>query len=337
MRCARPLTDERTGVRRRPGLLAALALGAVLAGCEPQPPPGPPVYQGYLEGEYVHLASSAAGQLLSLQVRRGDSVRHGQALFALEQENERGARLEAEGRLNAAEARIANLRAGRRAPEQDAIRAQRDQARAALALSSAQLAREEKLVRDGFVAASRLDEARSARRRDAARVAEAEAQLRSARQPLGRSAELEVAESEASAARAALAQVAWRLAQKRVTAPASGLVHDTYYVEGEWVPAGRPVLSLLPPGNIKARFYVPETAVGGLAPGRPVSLACDGCAAPIAARITWISSQAEYTPPVLYSRASRAKLQFLVEARPDPAAGARLRPGQPIDVTLLAP
>lgn len=305
-----------------------------LAACGPQAPAGPPVYQGYVEGEYVHLASSAAGQLLALQVRRGESVRHGQPLFSLEQESERAARLEAEGRLKAAEARIANLRAGRRAPEQDAIRAQRDQARAALALSSSQLAREEKLVREGFVSASRLDEARSARQRDAARVAETEAQLRSARQPLGRSAELDAAESEAAAARAALAQVAWRLNQKRVTAPASGLVQDTYYVDGEWVPAGRPVVSLLPPGNVKARFYVPETVLGGLAPGRAVTLACDGCGAPIEARISWISTQAEYTPPVLYSKDARAKLQFLVEARPEPADGTRLRPGQPIDVTV---
>ena len=111
-------------------------------------------------------------------------------------------------------------------------------------------------------------------------------------------------------------------------------MQDTFFVEGEWVPAGRPVASLLPPGNVKVRFYLPETLVGSLISGRPVEIRCDGCGAPVAAKITYVSSQAEYTPPVLYTREQRAKLMFLVEARPEPADGARLRPGQPVDVGL---
>ena len=131
-----------------------------------------------------------------------------------------------------------------------------------------------------------------------------------------------------------MAQAAWRLEQKSVAAPRSALVQDTFFVEGEWVAAGRPVASLLPPGNVKARFYVPETVLGSLAVGRDVELRCDGCPAPVAAKVSYISSQAEYTPPVLYSKESRGKLLYLVEARPDPAEGLKLRPGQPLDVRL---
>ena len=138
------------------------------------------------------------------------------------------------------------------------------------------------------------------------------------------------AEGEVAAAQAALAQAAWRLEQKSVAAPVAGLVQDTFYVEGEWVGAGRPVASLLPPGNVKVRFYVPQTLLGSLQVGRVTEIRCDGCPAPIAAKVSFISSQAEYTPPVLYSKESRSKLVFLVEARPQGAA--RLHPGQPVDV-----
>jgi HlyD family secretion protein len=124
------------------------------------------------------------------------------------------------------------------------------------------------------------------------------------------------------------------VSQRRVLAPAAGLVQDTFFLQGEWVPAGRPVASLLPPGNTKVRFFVPEPVLGTVQPGDTVRVACDGCPAPLSARIVFISRQAEFTPPVLYSRGSREKLVYMVEARPPLEDAARLRPGQPVDVTL---
>jgi HlyD family secretion protein len=309
--------------------LAAL-LALLLPGCEK---PASDAWQGYIEGEYVLLASPYAGQLQKLDARRGDRVEAGKPLFALEQESERAARLEAGERLKSAQARLLNLQAGRRAPEVEALRAEGAQARAALVLSSSQLAQQRKLFDGGFIAQARLDEALGAHARDRARLAEAEAQLRNALQPLGREAEIKAAEGDIAAAQAALAQAAWRLEQKSVAAPAAGLVQDTFFVEGEWVPAGRPIVSLLPPGNVKARFYVPQAALGTMAPGRAVEIRCDGCPAPLQATVSYVSNQAEYTPPVLYSKESRSKLLYLVEARPAPG-GAALHPGQPVDVRL---
>ena len=92
---------------------------------------------------------------------------------------------------------------------------------------------------------------------------------------------------------------------------------------------------MLPPGAVKARFFVPETELGALKLGQNVELRCDGCGAPIAARIDFIATRAEYTPPVIYSNAQRARLVFMVEARPDAKDGARLKPGQPVDVKPL--
>jgi len=313
--------------------LAALSLTCLLAcflaGCQKDADRG---WQGYIEGEYVLLASPYAGQLQKLYLRRGEAAVAGKPLFALEQENERQQRLQAEEQLKAAEARLKNLEVPLRAPQIEALREQLVQAKAARALSASQLARQEKMFKSGYIAQSLYDEAKSAYERDTARVAEADAQMKNAQQPLGRDSERKAAERDVDAARAALAQAEWRLDQKSVAAPASGLVQDTFYVEGEWVPAGRPVASILPPGNVKARFYVAEPALNQFPVGKSLSITCDGCPAPIEAKVTYISSQAEYTPPVLYSKESRGKLLFLVEARPAAADGARLRPGQPVDV-----
>jgi HlyD family secretion protein len=291
-------------------------------------------WQGYIEGEFVLLAAPYAGQLQKLHVRRGDAVESGKPVFALEQEAERAARAEVEERLRSAQARLENLGQGRRVPEVEALRAELKQAQAALELSQTVLAREENLFKTEATSRAQYDDARGAVERDKARVAAAEAQLRSAQQPLGRDAERKAAEAEVKAARAVVAQAAWRLEQRSVVAPVAARVEDTFFVEGEWVPAGRPVASLLPPGNVKLRFYVQQGILGSLSTGKDVEVRCDGCPAPVAAKITFISSQAEYTPPVLYSRESRGKLVFLVEARPSPADGARLRPGQPVDVRL---
>ena len=306
---------------------ALVLLAALLAACAKHEDN---VWQGYVEGEYVMLASPYAGQLQKLFVRRGESIEAGKPVFVLEQESERAARIEAEQRLKGAQARLENLQVPRRPPEIAALREQLNQARAAQELSRANFSREEELFRKGFSPKARLDDARTAMERDAARVKEAEAQLRNALMPLGRENEREAAEAEMSAAKAQLTQADWRLQQKSVAAPVSALVQDTFFVAGEWVPAGRPVASLLPPGNVKARFYVPEPVVSSLAIGRALEIRCDGCA-PIEAAVSYVSSQAEYTPPVLYTKDSRAKLMFLVEAR---LPNAPLRPGQPIDVRL---
>jgi HlyD family secretion protein len=303
-----------------------------MSGCDKPVPTG---FHGYIEGEFVNLASPFAGQLQQLHARRGIQVTAGQPLFVLEQANEQAARLEQEERLKSAEARLSNLQIGKRTPEIDALKAQLAQAQATRNVAATHLQQQERLFKSGFISGERIAEVRAEFARDTARVAEVEAQIRTALLPLGRNAEVSGALSDAQAARAALAQATWRLQQKSVAAPSAAFVQDTFFVEGEWVPAGRPVTALLPPGNVKARFFVPEAVVGSLSPGRSVEIACDGCGAPIPARITFISTQAEFTPPIIYSNEARAKLVFLVEARPDPKDAPRLHPGQPVDVKVL--
>jgi HlyD family secretion protein len=270
--------------------------------------------------------------LARLSVNRGDQVAANAPLFVLESAQETAARAEAESRMRQAEATLADLEKAKRPPEIAAVRAQLAQAEAAIKQSESDLTRTQKLVADKFLPAQQLDNATAKRDSDRARVAELRAQLELANMP-ARSDTIAAARNEAKAANDALAQAQWRLDQKSQTAPVAGVVYDTLYRPGEWVAAGAPVVSLLPPGNVKIRFYVPEPTLATLRRGAAISVRCDGCSAPIAARIAFIAPQAEYTPPVIYSRENRSKLVFLVEARPDEPNPA-LHPGLPVEVTV---
>lgn len=309
---------------------ALVAVAGLLCACGEPAAPG---YQGYVEGEFVHVASPLAGRLDRLSVKRGDAVAAGAALYALDAVSEAAAEREAQAQLAAAQARLDDLKLGRRPPEQAVTQAQIAQAEVDAARAATQLARDEAQWRVGGIAQAQLDDARSALAAAQARVAQARSELVVARLP-GRAEQVRAQAAQVEAARATLAQAAWRLSQKTVAAAGAGRVTDTLFREGEWVPAGSPVVRLLPPQNVKVRFFVPETAVGGLATGRVVSIRCDGCGGEIAATLDYVSTQAEFTPPVIYSNETRSKLVFLVEARPALANAARLHPGQPVSVVL---
>jgi HlyD family secretion protein len=150
----------------------------------------------------------------------------------------------------------------------------------------------------------------------------------------GTQANLDAAVSALRVAEARVNTSQTRLARRIGFAPVSGTVQQIYFREGEMVAAQRPVLSIMPPGNMKLRFFVPETELPTLAIGDEVRVACDNCAADLTAKIYFIATTAEYTPPVIYSLDERNKLVYLIQARPSrPDA---LRVGQPISVLLNA-
>lgn len=311
-------------------LLMFAGIVAALAGCAEQ---SRDFFSGYAEADYVRLASPIAGSLAKVYLKRGDKVARDAPVFVLEQESERATREEALSRVERAQAVLANLKKGKRPEELAASRAQLSQAQAALQLSTADLARQKQLVIAKFISPARLDEARAAVARDQGRVKELQAQL-SVAQLGARSDEIRAAEQDLSAAQAQLAQANWKLEQKTQRAPVAADVIDVLYREGELVPAGSPVISLLPPQNIKARFFVPETALGALRLGQDVTLNCDGCGSAIAAKISFIAREAEYTSPLIYSKENRSTLVFMIEALPTPADATRLHPGQPLEIRL---
>jgi HlyD family secretion protein len=309
--------------------LAHICCLLALAGCGER---APAFYAGYVEADYVRLASPLAGTLARSYVARGAAVKPGDPVFVLEQDNERAARLAAQAHVQRAQATLDDLRKGRRPLELDVVQAQLAQAQAAARLSQADLDRERRLVAARFVAPARMDELRAAVQRDAARVRELQAQAGVAR--LGaRPDTLRAAEDDVRAAEAELAQADWSLARKTVTAPVAGTVADVLYREGELVPAGTPVATVLAQSNIRARFFVPERALGQVRLGQDLRLRCDGCPAGLAARVSYVSREAEYTAPLIYSRESRANLVFRVDATPYGPGIEALHPGLPLEVT----
>lgn len=263
--------------RVRLGWVAGFAAVLLAAGCSPS---ASNVFQGYIEGEYVYVASPLGGALTNLAVARGDQVETGQLLFGLERGSEAAVLDEAEKNLA--------------------------QAQANLVLSEAAFTRRVELRKDqGVISAEELDQARAQRDADRAQVASLTAALNKAN---------------------------WSFDQKQQFAPTNAFVHDTLYRVGEWVAAGNPVVELLPPINLKVRFFVPQAALPKIKPGEAVSVTFDGGSHAYPATINFVSTEAEFTPPVIYSRENRAKLVYMIEAKFPPADAADLRPGQPVDV-----
>lgn len=291
-------------------------------------------WQGYCEGEFVYVGAPLAGQLERLAVQRGTQVEAGAPLFTLERSSELAAQWEAGDRLRSAEARLADLRKGSRPSEVAALEARLGQARVSADLSQREFARLNDLFKTGAIAANEFDRARLTHERNLQAVEELGAQLATAK--LGARADLvTAAEADVAAAAAAKQRADWAVAQKEQAAPHAAYVHDTLFREGEFVTAGSPIVALLPPENIKLRFFVPEADFARLQAGGRVRATLSGQSRPIEARVTYLSPRPEYTPPVLYNRDNRAKLVFMVEAAVVPAIARELHPGQPIDVALV--
>lgn len=313
-------------------LSLTLLITLLTAACSNQPAN---VFQGYVEGEYVHIASAMSGTLERLSVKRGDSILKNDALFSLEHAFDQAAVAEATHRLQQAKDQQADLEKGRRPTEIAAIQAKLKQARYSASLARTEYKRRVRLIAEETISQEEVDRTKSDYEQKAQRVQEIESELKTAR--LGaRSDEIRAAEAQVGQAEAKLEQAEWNLKQKLQTSPANSLVFDTLFRVGEWVSTGQPVVSLLPPENIEVRFFVPETVVGTLTQGQSVTISIDGIQTLIPATISYISPSAEFTPPVIYSSESRAKLVFMVKAKPPYDKAPLLHPGQPVDVTIPA-
>jgi HlyD family secretion protein len=294
--------------------------------------PAPIAWQGYAEADYVKVGPTQQGLLTTISVARGDQILVGEHLFAQDATADVAALDQATRQLEQAKEQLANLEAGGKATEILQAEANLADARAILVRTQNDLQRGELLLQRGVTSVQTVDQRRADFRSAQAKVQLAEAALAQGRASLGREREIKAQRAVAEAARAAVDMARWRLAQRTVVAPVGGRVADVLARAGETVAAGAPVVSLLPPENILVRFFVPELALASVHRGEPVALICDGCPSDLSAVIAFISPQAEYTPPVIYSESSRAKLVYLVEARLRPELAARLNPGQPIEV-----
>ncbi len=288
---------------------------------------------GYVEGEYVRLGPIDTARIESIAVQRGERVEAGRKLAGLETEDAINGVAESEARLVQAQAELANLRSGKRPEELAVIEAIAASAAAQQREADRTLERRQDLYRRGVSSQADLDQALMSRDIAVARVRETTANLDVARLA-AREDEIRAAENRVEQAKAALDQAKWRLAQRTLRAPATGRVTDVVRRVGELAGPSAPVLTMLPNGAVKLMLYVPEARFAQVALGTRLSVRCDGCAPDLAATVTYVSQEPEFTPPVIYSAETRQKLVYLIEARPSAEAAARLQPGQIVDVVL---
>jgi HlyD family secretion protein len=290
-------------------------------------------FMGYVEGDLLYVAPNEGERLESLAVEAGSSVAKGDPLFALATPVLDEQRRQAAARVSQMEAQLQNVQEALSRPQQVAVlQAAVERAQAALTLSEADYQRQKALFAHGDVARAALDRAEMARDRDKASLAETRRQITVGRMA-GRDKEIAGAEAALAQARAQLGELDIRLARQKVAAPEAGVVQDIFFRPGEIVTAGQAVLSLLPPGNRKVRFYAPEPRLVETPVGARVKIACDGCPDDVYGRVFYVSGREEYTPPVIFSDDERAKLVFKIEARLEDRA--RVIPlGLPVRVTL---
>ncbi|HEY6434411.1 MAG TPA: HlyD family efflux transporter periplasmic adaptor subunit [Acetobacteraceae bacterium] len=320
-------------------LLLAVALFAAAAAVvwwRFKAPAAPMSWQGYVDADYVKVAPTQQGLLVSLAVQRGDSVKAGAPLFAQDDKFDRAARDEAAAKLAQAEAQLSNLQSASRETEIAQAAADLADLRATQERTQLDLQRAEALERTAAGTRQQLDQARANALSAVAKVQAAEAKLAQMQSPTGRTQEIAAQQALVGEMRAQLAEAEWRLAQRHVAAPASALVADIYAWPGETMAAGSPVVSLLPAGNILVRFFVSEPELPHIHPGERVAVACDTCPRGMSAIVSFVAPQPEYTPPVIFSEQTRDKLTYQIEARPSEDEDRALKPGQPVSVRLLS-
>ena len=288
-----------------------------------------PSWNGYVEAEYVYVGPASPGTIETLHVREGSVVAAGDVLFTLGEEQHRALTAAADARVAAAEAGLANLTTGSREDEIEVIRASLEKAEADLRLADDTAERTRQLFAEGLVPQARLDQAVANLEAARAAVRQLEAQLKVAELP-ARDAQQQQAEANLAAARAEAEKAHADLADRTIRAPVAGKVERLYFMTGETVAIGMPVVALLPADALKVKFYVAEGERPTLALGDTVGVTCDGCADGLTARLSYFASDPQFTPPVIYSREERIRLTFLAEATLENGTG--LLPGQPVTV-----
>jgi len=238
-------------------------------------------YQGYVEGEFVNIASSEGGRLEKLFVQRGQNISTGDPLFVLESVTE-------DSQLSRAKAKL----------EQSKANAQK---------SNLEFEKDKNLFAQNVLSKLEFEQI---------------------------TAKAKVDQNQVLADTATLKQAEWSLSQKALKSSSNALVYDTLYREGEFVPSANPIIRLLPPQNIKIRFFVPQSIATEITLNSKVIVEVYGVNEKISAIVNYVSQSAEYTSPLIYSNENAHKLVFMIEAKPDTKNIQALHPGQPVRVLI---
>jgi len=294
----------------------------------------PAVLSGYVEGEYVSAAPVATAHIESVFVRRGETVEKGRLLAELDDSDAVLELHQANARLAQLQSQLRDITKGKRPDEIAAIEASLYAARAQLRESQLAYNRARDLASRGAVPKQSFDQAEATRATAEARVNELMANLEIAKtgaRPDEISAQVERIEE----AKANVKVAEWNVGERRIVAPARGIISDIVRRPGEIAGPSLPVVSFLPDGAVKLKLFVPEAGRARLMPGVKLAITCDGCPADLEAEVSYVAPDPEFTPPVIYSVERRQKLLYLVEARPL-TPNSILQPGLIVDARLLS-
>jgi HlyD family secretion protein len=292
------------------------------------------IYTGYSHGDFIYLSSRETERIDAILVKKGERVKAGQALVQMEKFALENVFRRAEQNYQAEVALLQNLQSGSRTQELDVIRSQIERASASVDQARRQLKRYRQLYSTHAISAAEWEKAGDDYAQENARLKELTNQLKANQLP-ARQAEIDSQASRVESAKLQSEKARWDMQQNTLSAPQDAHVYDVLYRRGERPQAGNPILSLLPDGNIKIRFFVPESQLGALQLGMKVRLRCDSCSEENWGVVNYINPEAEYTPPVIYSTKRREKLLFMVEAVPTGEKASLIKIGLPFGVEIV--
>ena len=299
----------------------------LFAACSSQP-----LAVGYVEGEFVQLAPLEVAQVQAVMVKRGDRVEPDKPIALTEETDAKIAVAQAEAALAQAEAKLADLQVGKRPDEIAVLEASVRTANAQADDARRTLLRTQDLTKRGVMTQAQLDDAKTSVEVAEAAINQSMANLAVGRLP-ARPEEIKAPENAVKSAAAQLDSARWHLTKRTIVAPVAGRITDVIRNPGDTAGPTAPVLTMLPDGAVKLKVYIPEAKFSSVQLGDLLSVRCDGCAADLKAKVSYVSPDPEFTPPVIYSLETRQKLVYLVEAHPVGPASP-LQPGQIVDVDL---
>jgi HlyD family secretion protein len=288
-------------------------------------------YQGYVEGENLYLASPYSGDLVETFVKRGQRVKKGQLLFRLDDNPQLLDVKQDQALLMQAKKVLADLSKPRRLPEVNAIIAQIAQVDAQINLAALRVKRNQELVKKSALDQDSLDASVERFNELKYLKIQTEENLKLAKEG-SRPDQIKAQKALVYSLLARVNNDKWKLSQKSIYAPADGVIFDTYFLKGEWVDSSQPIASLLEPNNIRIEFFVPVKELASVHVNQTITFDCDGCTKENKARISYISPEAEYIPPLVYSRENNDKLVFRIKAALNHPE--QFKPGQPVIVMV---
>jgi len=295
---------------------------------------GPLDASGTVEATDAQLGFEAAGRIDTILVDEGDRVKAGQELARLDESELSARRQQATAQLASAQATLDELERGSRTQEVQQGQDQLAAANQRLADAQRDLDRTKRLFDGGAVSRETLDKAQLAF--DVAQSQHDQAAQALQLLQIGpRPERIDAQRAAVAAAQATVQQINAMLGNAVIHAPFDGVVTVKDREIGETVSPGAPVLTVTNLDDRWVRIYIPETRIGAVHLGEGATITADTYKGRVyQGAVSFIASEAEFTPKNVQTKDERVKLVYAVKVRITSDSTYDLKPGIPADVQL---